>query len=221
METFASGHAKFPSVMPMARVHPYYILHVRSHTNLPGFVAEGNARADTLANPVWVAPQPDVIVQAKASHGFFHQNAHMLQKQFQLKATEAREIVELCDNCHTLGAPLPAGVNPRGLKALELWQTDVTQVAEFGRLKYVHVTVNTFSAMWASAHTGEKARDGIAHWRQAFAVLGVPSSVKTDNGPAYASQQIDTCSQLGLICKFTDGGINPLVQIINEDIKED
>ncbi|RMC04126.1 hypothetical protein DUI87_19463 [Hirundo rustica rustica] len=43
--------------------------------------------------------------------------------------------------------------------------------------------------MWASAHTGEKARDVIAHWRQAFAVLGIPSAVKTDNGPAYASQQ--------------------------------
>ncbi|RMC09557.1 hypothetical protein DUI87_13710 [Hirundo rustica rustica] len=173
-----------------ARVHPYYVLHVRSHTNLPGFVAEGNARADKLANPAWVAPQPDVLAQAKASHGFFHQNAHTLQKQFQLTATEAREIVESCDDCHALGAPLPAGVNPRGLKALELWQTDVTQVAEFGRLKYVHVTVDTFSsAMWASAHTGEKARDVIAHWRQAFAVLGIPSAVKTDNGPAYASQQ--------------------------------
>ncbi|RMC16758.1 hypothetical protein DUI87_06352 [Hirundo rustica rustica] len=128
---------------------------------------------------------------AKALHGFFHQNAHTLQKQFQLTATEAREIVESCDDCHALGAPLPAGVNPRGLKALELWQTDVTQVAEFGRLKYVHVMVDTFSsAMWASAHTGEKARDVIAHWRQAFAVLGIPSAVKTDNGPAYASQQV-------------------------------
>ncbi|RMC22135.1 hypothetical protein DUI87_03008 [Hirundo rustica rustica] len=117
-----------------ARVHPYYVLHVRSHTNLPGFVAEG--------------------------------------------------------------------VNPRGLKALELWQTDVTQVAEFGRLKYVHVTVGTFSSvMWASAHTGEKARDVIAHWRQAFAVLGIPSAVKTDNGPAYASQ------------KASDGEQQPRVKV--------
>ncbi|RMB94905.1 hypothetical protein DUI87_28711 [Hirundo rustica rustica] len=82
------------------------------------------------------------------------------------------------------------GVNPRGLKTLELWQTDVTQVTEFGWLKYVHVTVDSFSSvMWASAHTGEKAHDVIAHWRQAFAVLGIPSAVKTDNGPAYASQQ--------------------------------
>ncbi|RMC18150.1 hypothetical protein DUI87_05031 [Hirundo rustica rustica] len=58
-----------------ARVHPYYILHVWRHTNLS---AEGNARADKLANPAWVTPQPDMFTQAKASHGFFHQNAHTL-----------------------------------------------------------------------------------------------------------------------------------------------
>ncbi|RMC04234.1 hypothetical protein DUI87_19053 [Hirundo rustica rustica] len=86
---------------------------------------------------------------------------------------------------------LETGVNPRGLRTLEIWQTDVIQVAEFGRLKYVHVTINTFSsAMWASAHTGQKTHNVIAHWRQAFAVLGIPSAVKTDNGPAYASQKV-------------------------------
>ncbi|XP_014105165.1 PREDICTED: endogenous retrovirus group K member 8 Pol protein-like [Pseudopodoces humilis] len=187
-----------------ARVHPYYVLHVRSHTSLPGFIAEGNARADKLANPAWVAPQPDTLSQAKASHGFFHQNAHTLQKQLQLMSAEAHDIVESCDDCHALAAPLPAGVNPRGLQALELWQTDVTQVAVFGRLRYVHVSVDTFSsAMWASAHAGEKACDVIAHWKQAFAVLGVPSAVKTDNGPAYASQKVRQFLQLwGVSHKF-------------------
>ncbi|KFO61136.1 hypothetical protein N302_09553, partial [Corvus brachyrhynchos] len=173
-----------------ARVHPYYILHIRSHTNLPGFLTEGNARADMLANPAWVGPQPDKIAQAKASHGFFHQSAHTLQKQFHLTPTEARDIVSACADCHGLAAPLPAGVNPRGLKALQIWQTDVTHIPEFGRLKYVHVSIDTFSsAMWATAHTGEKGRDVIAHWKLAFSVLGVPASVKTDNGPAYASEK--------------------------------
>uniref|UniRef100_A0A8C3DJ31 RNA-directed DNA polymerase n=2 Tax=Neoaves TaxID=3078114 RepID=A0A8C3DJ31_CORMO len=173
-----------------ARVHPYYILHIRSHTNLPGFLTEGNARADMLANPAWVGPQPDKIAQAKASHGFFHQSAHTLQKQFHLMPTEARDIVSACADCHGLAAPLPAGVNPRGLKALQIWQTDVTHIPEFGRLKYVHVSIDTFSsAMWATAHTGEKGRDVIAHWKLAFSVLGVPASVKTDNGPAYASEK--------------------------------
>ncbi|KFQ22368.1 hypothetical protein N331_11285, partial [Merops nubicus] len=168
--------------------HPYYVLHVRSHTNLPGFITEGNARADKLANPAWVASQPD----KKASHDFFHQSAYTLQKQFQLMPTEARDIVSTCADCHGFAAPLPAGVNPRGLKALQLWQTDVTHIAEFGQLKYVHVSIDTFSsAMGASAHNGEKEKghDVIAHWRLAFVILGIPSSVKTDNGPAYISQK--------------------------------
>ncbi|XP_017592968.1 PREDICTED: endogenous retrovirus group K member 6 Pol protein-like [Corvus brachyrhynchos] len=172
-----------------ARVHPYYILHIRSHTNLPGFVTEGNASPDRLANPAWVAPQPDKIAQAKASHSFFHQSAHTLQKQLHLKPTEARNIVSVRADCHGLAAPLPLGVNARGLKALQLWQTDVTHIPEFGRLKYVYVSIDTFSsAMWASAHTGEKGRDVISHWKLAFSILCVPS-VKTDNGPAYVSQK--------------------------------
>lgn len=156
-------------------VHPYYILHIRSHTTLPDFITEGNARADRLANPAWVAPQPDRTAQAKALHDFFHRSAHTLQKQFDLTATKARDIVSSCADCHGFAAPLPAGVNLRGLKALQLWQTDVTHIAEFSRLKYVHVSVDTFSsAMWATIHTGEKSSNAIAHWRMAFAVLGIP-----------------------------------------------
>ncbi|TRZ11339.1 hypothetical protein HGM15179_015769 [Zosterops borbonicus] len=65
-----------------------------------------------------------------------------------------------------------------------------TQIVKFGWLKYVHVSIDTFSsAMWASAHTGENTHNVIAHWRQAFAILGIPSTVKTDNGPAYTSQK--------------------------------
>lgn len=78
------------------RVHLCYMLHIRSLTTLPGFIAEGNARADRLGNPVWVALQPDKIVQAKASHGFFHQSSHTLQKQFQLMLTEDHDIVSSC-----------------------------------------------------------------------------------------------------------------------------
>ncbi|RMC03243.1 hypothetical protein DUI87_20437 [Hirundo rustica rustica] len=117
---------------------------------------------------------------------------------------EALDIVESCDDCHALAAPLPAGVNPRGLRALEIWQADVTQIAEFGWLKYVHVTVDTFSsAMWASAHTGDKTCDVLPHWRQAFAILGIPSAVKANNGPAYALQKLRQFLQLwGVSHKF-------------------
>lgn len=59
------------------------------------------------------------------------------------------------------------------------------------------------SAMWASSNTREKAHHVLAHWRQAFAVLGIPSAVKTDNGPAYASQKVWQFLQLwGVSHKF-------------------
>ncbi|NWT75918.1 POK19 protein, partial [Prunella himalayana] len=67
-----------------AQVHSYYLLHIQRHNNLPGFITEGNARADRLANPAWVASQPDKIAQAKMSYDFFHQSVYTLQKQFHL-----------------------------------------------------------------------------------------------------------------------------------------
>ncbi|NXO61160.1 POK25 protein, partial [Aramus guarauna] len=76
----------------------------------------------------------------------------------------------------------------RGLQALQIWQTDVTHYPEFGKQKYIHVSIDTFSgALYASCHTGEKARDARRHFLQAFATLGIPQKIKTDNGPAYIS----------------------------------
>lgn len=46
----------------------------------------------------------------------------------------------------------------------------------------------------ATAHTGEKARDVTRHWLPRFATLGLPDTIKTDNGPAYASER--TCQFL-------------------------
>ncbi|NWV25035.1 POK25 protein, partial [Origma solitaria] len=117
------------------------------------FIAEGNARAGKLANPVWMAPQPDKTAQAKASHVFFHQSARTLPKQFLLTPTEALDTVNSCSDCQEFAAPSPAGVSARGLQALQIWQTNVTHIAEFGHLKYVRVSIATFSsATWASVH---------------------------------------------------------------------
>lgn len=102
---------------------------------------------------------------------------------FDLKKDQARATVVTCPNCQPLQLPsLGTGVNPRGLGSGEPWQRDVTHVPEFGRLKYVHVCVDTFSgALFASAHSGEKAKDVISHLIQAFSVLGIPKEVKMDN----------------------------------------
>lgn len=65
---------------------PIFIMHIRSHTVLPGPVAEGNRQADASTMPVFVN---QTFQQAKLSHSFFCQNASGLQKEFHL--TKAQE----------------------------------------------------------------------------------------------------------------------------------
>ena len=109
------------------------------------------------------------------------------------------------------------GVNPRGLAPNHLWQMDVTHVPSFGRMQYVHVTVDTYSHLiFASAHTGERLRDVKSHCLQAFAYMGVPKIVKTDNGPAYTSTGFAKfCSEFSISHK-TGISYNPQGQAIVE-----
>lgn len=169
------------------REKEYCILHIRSHKWGEG-LGEGNERADHLVTVT--APLSD-FVKARESHSMYHQNAKGLYSQFRITMDEARGIVRACPSCSHHGPGLGIGVNPRGLGPCELWQMDVTHVQPFGRLKYVHVTVDTYSKfIWASAQTGEKALHVTRHLTSCFAVMGVPQQIKTDNGPAYTSEKI-------------------------------
>ncbi|NXQ72194.1 POK11 protein, partial [Quiscalus mexicanus] len=174
------------------REQPFYVMHVRSHTDLPGFIAGGNRRADALATPVQVAPLPDLFSQAKISHQQFHQNTPGLVRQFHLTREQAKAIVATCPQCQSHQLPsIPLGANPQGLSSCEVWQMDMTHIPSFGRLQFVHVSMDTFSgAVYASAHTGERAADCEKHLIQAFAVLGIPKVIKTDNGPPYKSREL-------------------------------
>ncbi|KFW86715.1 hypothetical protein N305_09392, partial [Manacus vitellinus] len=171
------------------RKFDFYIMHTRSHTEMPGPIAEGNREADRAGTFNTI---PRVLEQVKLSHSFFHWNARSLKRQFQITLNQARETIMSCPGCQQI-TPMPPqeGVNPRGLTANEIWQTDITQIAEFGTLKYVHVTVDSHSQyVTATAHTGEKAKDVIRHWLSCFATLGVPKQKKTDNGPAFISEKL-------------------------------
>ncbi|RMC16581.1 hypothetical protein DUI87_06518 [Hirundo rustica rustica] len=178
------------------REHPFFVMHTRSHTNLPGFIAEGNRKADALAAPAAMAPLPNIFEQAKLSHQLFHQNASGLVRRFHLTREQAKAIVATCPSCSQHALPtLSAGVNSRGLRSCELWQTDITHFPEFGHSKFIHVSVDTLSgAVFAYAHTGEKAMDIIKHLIQAFSFMGILKELKTDNGPAYRSKEF--CSFL-------------------------
>ncbi|NXG80658.1 POK19 protein, partial [Baryphthengus martii] len=81
------------------RHHEYYVMHVKSHTTLPGFIIEGNAKADSLVSAVTLGPVPDVKQQAIASHNFYHQGYRALRRQFGISNSEARAIVAACPDC--------------------------------------------------------------------------------------------------------------------------
>ncbi|RMC14795.1 hypothetical protein DUI87_06971 [Hirundo rustica rustica] len=139
-----------------------------------------------------MAPLPNIFEQAKLSHQLFHQNAPGLVHRFHLTREQAKAIVAACPSCSQHAVPtLHAGVNPRGLRSCEVWQTDITHFPQFGHQKYIHVSVDTFSgAVFASAHTGERAGDVIKHLIHAFSFMGIPKELKTDNGPAYKSREL-------------------------------
>ena len=88
----------------------------------------------------------------------------------------------------TMSLTETGGINPRGLRPNQIWQMDVTHLPSFGKLAYVHVTVDINSKfIWATACSGESTRHVISHLRSCFATMGLPQNIKTDNGPAYTS----------------------------------
>ncbi|KFO94988.1 hypothetical protein N300_00085, partial [Calypte anna] len=176
----------------------YCIIHIRSHKTDQG-LGEGNARADHLVS---LSAPVSSFAKARESHAQFHQNAKGLVKAFGVSFADAKAIVQACPICNNInrGLGLGLGVNPKGLSSNEIWQMDVTHVAEFGRQKYVHVTIDTYSHMIrATAQTGEKWKDVQKHLMACFAVMGVPKVLKTDNGPAYSSHGMQLgCQQWGI-----------------------
>ena len=62
----------------------------------------------------------------------------------------------------------------------ELWQMDVTHYAPFGKLKYIHVSVDTYSGfICASFQMGEATKHVISHVLSCLAVTPQPKILKT------------------------------------------
>jgi transposase InsO family protein len=71
---------------------------------------------------------------------------------------------------------------------------DVTYVSKFGKQKYVHHSIDTYSKFqWVTTLTKEKADAIILHLLEAFNVRGIPHTIKTDNASAYTSQKLKRC----------------------------
>lgn len=171
------------------RTHPLFVSHIRAHTNLPGPLTEGNSLADRYTHIYNTIIPPLALQRALESHQTFHQNSLSLRKQFHISREQARQIVKQCPICPQLQPQPVFAINPRGLLPNHLWQMDVTHYSSFGKLSYIHSSIDTYSGLlFASLHTGEAFKDVQNHLLGAFSFMGIPKSIKTDNGSAYISR---------------------------------
>ena len=183
----------------VSRKSPVFITHIRAHSGLPGPMSHGNDLADQATKLVTLALSPKLEL-AKDFHKRFHVTAETLRRRFDITRKEARDIVVQCQNCCQF-LPVPhVGINPRGIHPLQIWQMDVTHIPSFGKLQYLHVSIDTCSGIvFASPLAGEKATHAIQHCLEAWSASGKPKFLKTDNGPAYTSQKFQQfCHHMGV-----------------------
>lgn len=69
---------------------------------------------------------------------------------------------------------------------------DVTQTDLFPKKPYLHVVVDTYSRfIWAIPMSSQKSKAVCSFLLQYFSVMGVPYSIKTDNGLSYISKTFE------------------------------
>ena len=115
-----------------------------------------------------------------------------LKKEFPITWQQAKEIIKRCPTCSLYNqTPLPTETNLKGTQRNEIWQMDVFHFSEFGKLKYVHHTIDTYSGFqWATALSSEKTDSVITYLLEVMAIMGIPAQIKTDNGPGYVSRKM-------------------------------
>ncbi|QTI96652.1 pol [Prosimian retrovirus 1] len=178
------------------RTIPFFLGHIRAHTGLPGPLVEGNDRADA-ATKLAATAFIDSLEQARTAHSLHHLNAQSLRLMYNITREQTRQIIKQCGTCVTL-LPVPhLGVNPRGLLPNQLWQMDVTHYPEFGNLKYLHISIDTYSGFLLTSLQSEKATKHVIAHLHCFSILGVPQQIKTNNGPNYTTRAFRRfCGQL-------------------------
>ncbi|RMC15989.1 hypothetical protein DUI87_08196 [Hirundo rustica rustica] len=158
------------------------VIHVNSHNPVKGFFQIGNDKADAAAKRLWT------LRDARQLHESLHIGAKALAKKCGISTADAKHVVATCPHCQK--TPLwSSGVNPRGLKASEIWQTDFTLCQLLKPRAWLAVTVDTYSGVIvATQHPKTDSKATIQHWLTAMAWLGIPKQIKTDNGPNFVSK---------------------------------
>ena len=90
---------------------------------------------------------------------------------------------------------------------------DVTHCPEFAPSSFLHVCIDTNSSfIWATPLRGETTQHVINHLLTCFAIMGTPSSIKTDSGPAYISRHFKQFLQYFSTKHITGIPYNPQAQ---------
>ena len=195
------------------RKSKFFIQHIRAHSTLPGPMTERNALVDASTHMEFIFHVTPLEL-AKGFHQLYHVPSATLQQTFDISRALARTVVLQFPQFHH---PPHVGINPRGLIPLKIWQMDVTHVPAFGKLKYVHVSIDTCSGiMCASPTSGEKTHNVISHCLDAWAAWGKPANLKTDNGPAYTSTSFQVFCETMQVSHTTGLPYNPQGQGIVE-----
>jgi len=98
-------------------------------------------------------------VHERLQNSIKHINSNDLKKEVFTTWQQAKEIVRQSPICSLYNqTPLPTGTSPQGTQRNKIWQMNVFHFTEFGKLKYVHHTTDTYSGFqWATALVSEKA----------------------------------------------------------------
>ncbi|TRZ12066.1 hypothetical protein HGM15179_015032 [Zosterops borbonicus] len=157
------------------------VIHVNSHSPIKGYFQLGNDKADAAVKGLWT------LQDARQLHESLHIRAEALAKRCNIPMSDAKHVVATCPHCQK--SPLwSSGVNPRGLKAAEIWQTDFIVCQLLKPRAWLAVTVDTFSGMIVGTqHAKANSKATIEHWLTAMAWLGIPKQIKTDNGTNFVS----------------------------------
>ena len=166
----------------------------------------GNEQADKLVS----------FATPEEQHALLHNNAGSLHQLWKILYRQAKEIISNCSTCRPLHLrPIAQGFNPRGLQPNELWQMDVTHCPKLSPSSFLHVCIDTNSSfIWATPLRVEAMQHVITHLLACFAVMGTPSSIKTDNGPAYISRHFKQFLPSFSIKHITGIPYNPQTQDI-------
>ena len=163
-----------------SRTEPFFIAHIHAHSGLPGPLATGNDAVDRIIAPVFTSTID--------KHTNLHTNAKRLHSKCHIPLTEVRHIIKSCDVCASLHLRTTvSGVNPHRQQPNSLWQSDFTHCS-LGKFSLLFVSVDTFSGfIRAVSVSSECSKHAISALLLTFPVMGIPSVLKTDNGPAFTS----------------------------------